>query len=110
HTFGLGSTRLERSQNAVLTGDTLAQQVRALENLIGGGVDTSGEVRLTLREDMQRTAKFLLGEREGTIVMMEVATGAVTALWSWPSYDPNLVAQGDYDAAFDYLTELQEDP
>lgn len=110
YTFGLGSTQLERTQNDVLTGDTLTQQVRALEDLLSTTTDLSGDVVLTLREDMQRTAKFLLGEREGTIVMIEVATGAITAMWSWPSFDPNLVAQSDYDAAFDYLTELQEDP
>ena len=110
YTFGLGSTQLERTQSDVLTGDTFAQQVRALENLIGGAVDTAGEVRLTMREDMQRTAKFLLGGREGSIVMMEVATGAITAMYSYPSFDPNLVAQPDYNAAFEHLTELQNDP
>jgi peptidoglycan glycosyltransferase len=110
HTFGLGSTQLEKTQNAVLTGDTLTQQVRAIEDLIGGAIDTSGEVRLTLREDMQRTAKFLLGDRQGAVVMMEVATGAVTAMYSWPSYDPNLVSDTDYDRAFEYLTALQNDP
>lgn len=110
YTFGLGSTQIERTHNDVLVGDTLTQQVRALEDLLNAGVDVSGEVRLTLREDMQRTAKFLLGPREGAIVMMEVATGAVTAMWSWPSFDPNLVAQDNYDAAYQYLVELQEDP
>ena len=37
-------------------------------------------------------------------------TGAVVAMWSYPSFDPNLVADPDYDAAFDHLTELQADP
>lgn len=110
YTFGLGSTQIERSHNEVLVGDTLTQQVRALEDLLNAGVDVSGEVRLTLREDMQRTAKFLLGPQQGAIVMMEIATGAITAMWSWPSFDPNLVAQDNYDAAFNYLVELQEDP
>ena len=31
-------------------------------------------------------------------------------MWSYPSYDPNLVASIDYDAAYAYLTELQNDP
>lgn len=109
YTFGLGSTQLERSQSDVLTGGTFTQQVRALEDILSTQNDQSGEIRLTLREDMQQVAKFLLGQRQGSIVLMEVETGAVISMWSWPSYDPNRVADLDYDAAFDYLTELQAD-
>ena len=109
-TFGLGSTQIERTRNDVLVGNTLTQQVGALDDLFDPNLDVSGSVRLTLREDMQRTAKFVLGPREGAVVMLEVATGAVTAMWSYPSFDPNLVAQPDYNGAYDYLTALQNDP
>jgi peptidoglycan glycosyltransferase len=109
YTFGLGSTQLERTKSDVLTGGTFSQQVRALDDILSTDNDQSGEVRLTLRDDMQRVAKFLLGERQGAVVMIEVETGAVIAMWSWPSYDPNEVANLDYDAAYDYLTALQED-
>lgn len=107
YTFGLGATQLERTRSGVLTGDTFTQQVRALEDLLNP--DNSGEIRLTLRNDMQQAAKFLLGPREGSVVLMEVQTGAVLAMWSYPSYDPNRVADPDYDVAFEYLTELQAD-
>src|SRR5690606_6788914 len=109
HTFGLGSTQLERSTSDVLTGTTLTQQIRALEDILSVRNDTSGSVVLTMREDMQRVAKFLLGEREGSIVMLDVKSGGVVAMWSYPSFDPNLVAVPDYDAALQYLTDLQED-
>jgi peptidoglycan glycosyltransferase len=109
HTFGLGSTQLETTESDVLTGDTFTQQVRAIEDLLGRSNDNSGSVRLTLREDMQSVSKSLLGEQEGSIVMIEVETGAIVSMWSYPSFDPNLVADPDYDAAFDYLTELQDD-
>lgn len=109
YTFGLGSTQLEQTKSGVLTGDTFTQQVRALEDIFSPTNDNSGELRLTVREDMQAVAKFLLGPREGSVVLMEVDTGAVTAMWSYPSFDPNLIADPDYDAAFDYVTELQAD-
>lgn len=109
HTFGLGSTQLERTKSDVLTGDTFTQQVLAIENILGTNNDNSGELRLTMREDMQSVAKFLLGPREGSIVLMDIETGAVIAMWSYPSFDPNLVADPNYEAAFAYLTDLQND-
>jgi penicillin-binding protein A len=65
HTFGLGSTQLERTKSDVLTGDTFTQQVLAIENIFGTSNDNSGQVRLTLREDLQSVAKFLLGPARG---------------------------------------------
>ncbi len=109
HTFGLGSTQLERTKSGVLTGDTFTQQVRAIEDIFSPTRDNSGEIRLTLRHDMQNVAKFLLGDREGSIVLMDIETGAVISMWSWPSFDPNRVADPDYDSAFSYVTELQAD-
>jgi penicillin-binding protein A len=109
YTFGLGASQLEQTESGVLTGDTFTQQVRALEDLFSRNNDDSGELRLTVRDDMQRVAKFLLGPREGSVVLMEIETGAVISMWSYPSYDPNLVADPDYQTAFDYVTELQAD-
>ena len=109
HTFGLGSTQLERTHSDVLTGDTFTQEMRALGELFSRRGDNSGEIRLTVRADMQQFAKNVLGEREGSIVLMETETGAIISMWSYPSFDPNLVADPDYDAAFDYVTALQND-
>jgi penicillin-binding protein A len=109
YTFGLGSTQLEKTASDVLSGDTFTQQVRALDDLFSGTNDQSGAVNVTLRSDFQNIAKFLLGDREGSIVLMEPKTGAIKAMWSYPSYDPNLVADIDYDAAYAYLTQLQND-
>jgi peptidoglycan glycosyltransferase len=110
HTFGLGSTQLERTESDVLTGSTGTQQIRGLPAALGGEPDNSGSVQLTMRRDLQDTAKFLLGEREGSIVMLEPATGKVLSMWSYPSFDPNAVADSDYDAAFDALSALQDAP
>ena len=60
HTFGLGSTQIERVETEILTGSTAVQQVRAIPALLGGDADTSGSIRLTLRNDFQQIAKFLL--------------------------------------------------
>jgi peptidoglycan glycosyltransferase len=110
YTFGLGSTQLEKTENDVLSGDTFTQQVRALDDIFtDAATDQSGDVQVTLRNDMQNVAKFLLGDREGSIVVLDVQTGAIKAMWSYPSYDPQRVADLDYDSAYNYLTELQDD-
>jgi penicillin-binding protein A len=110
HTFGLGSTQLERTMSSELTGSTGEQQVLAIPDLLRGRVDNSGTVVLTMRRDLQEAAKFLLGPREGSIVMLDPTTGAILAMWSYPTFDPNTIANPDYDAAFAALTALQEDP
>jgi penicillin-binding protein A len=110
HTFGLGSTQLERTMSSVLTGSTPEQQLLALPGLLAGQRDNSGTVVLSMRHDLQQAAKFALGGREGSIVMMDPRTGAVLAMWSFPTFDPNVIADPDYTAAFNALTELQADP
>lgn len=109
HTFGLGSTQIEKTQTGVLSGNTFEQQVGAIGDIFAGATDQSGEVRLTVSNELQAVAKFLLGPREGSVVLMEVETGAINAMWSYPSFDPNEVASSDYDAAYDYVVALQAD-
>jgi peptidoglycan glycosyltransferase len=104
YTFGFGSTQVERQYDGVLTGNTEEQQLRALGNVLGGEDDDSGTVELTLDADLQRVARDALGQREGSIVVLEPSTGAVKAMWSYPSYDPNLIADPDFDTASDVLT------
>ncbi|MEZ5294780.1 MAG: penicillin-binding transpeptidase domain-containing protein [Ilumatobacteraceae bacterium] len=106
---GSASTQLERSRSDVLTGDTFTQQVRALGKTSCRPTTTVGSGPPHTPQDMQQVAKFLLGQRQGSIVLMEVETGALIFHVVGPSYDPNLVADPDYDAAFEYVTELQAD-
>ena len=51
-----------------------------LGDLLDGQVDNAGTVQLSLRADAQQVAKFLLGGRTGSIVVMEPATGAVRVM------------------------------
>jgi len=96
--FTLGSTQIEETQNAVLSGNTPAQQLNGLRNLFNDRVNT-GDVVLTLRADIQRVAQQALGNREGSVVVLDPRNGAVKALWSYPSNDPNLIADHDFNKA-----------
>ncbi len=109
-TFAFGSTQVERTLSEVLTGTTATQQVRSLGSLLGGDVDSSGSVELTLRHDAQQVAKFLLGGRTGSVSVIEPATGRVVAMYSNPTYDPNTFVNEPFEVAQERLTALQEDP
>ncbi|WP_239651874.1 penicillin-binding protein 2 [Neosynechococcus sphagnicola] len=47
-------------------------------------------VQLTLDLDLQQAAEKALGQRRGAVVVLDVKTGAVLAMASGPSFDPNL--------------------
>ncbi len=51
-------------------------------------------IYLTLDKGLQADAENILGERLGAIVVMDVNTGFVLAIASYPRFDPNLFATG----------------
>ena len=109
-TYAFGSTKVERFYGDVLTGTTAEQQVHGLGGLLEGQVDNAGTVQLALRADAQQVAKFLLGGRTGSIVVMEPATGAVRVMYSNPSYDPNTFVNAEFEVAQQAITDLQNAP
>ena len=113
HTVGyfslnLGATGVEDSYNAELAGRTLDLSFRSIDDLFVER-DRVGDVTLTLRADVQRVAREQLGERPGSVVALDPRTGELLALWSWPSFDPNAVANQDFAAANEAFTLLQLD-
>ena len=98
-TLNFGATQIERDFGDVLTGQTTEQQVRSLGDLLSSEVDNAGTVQLTLRSDLQAAAAFLLGDRSGSVVVTEVDTGAVLAMYSNPTYDPNTFVTAPFAAA-----------
>jgi peptidoglycan glycosyltransferase len=109
-TLSFGSTQAERQYGDVLTGQTTEQQIRALGDLLSSEVDNSGSVQLTLRHDLQQVAKFALGSRTGSVVVIELETGAVRAMYSNPTYDPNSFVNLPFDEAQAQIVALQEAP
>lgn len=109
-TFAFGATQVEREYGDVLTGSTATQQVRGLVDLLSGEVDNSGSVQLSIRHDAQLAARFHLGDNEGSVVVIEPKTGAIRAMWSNPSYDPNTFVNQEFEEAQQTIIDLQEDP
>ncbi|SFM99086.1 penicillin-binding protein 2 [Thermodesulforhabdus norvegica] len=96
----IGKTGLERVYESVLRGkngmeavevDALGRRLGVLdrENPIPGR-----NVWLTLDWELQRYASEIMRDKEGALVVLDVKTGAIRAMVSSPSYDPNLFVRG----------------
>ena len=107
-TFGYGATQIEKVRNDVLAGRTIEQQIKGFRSLFNGE-NTTGTVETTIDADIQQAAKDALGNREGSVVVIEPATGAVKAMWSSPTYNANFVAD-QKTITSDVLTYLNEIP
>lgn len=103
--FTFGAEGVEREYNDALIGRTASQELSGLTDILGG-TNPLGDVRLTLRHDMQRQARESLGQRKGSVVALDPVTGEVFALWSYPSFDPNRIAVNDGSLANSAWTEL----
>jgi len=113
HTVGyfslnLGATGVEDTYGSELAGRTLDLSFRRLDDLFVDR-DRVGDLRLTLRADAQRVAREQLGERQGSVVALDPRSGDVLALWSWPSFDPNVLSGHDFEAANAAFAALQAD-
>ena len=109
YSFRLGSTGVERTYNAELTGRTSSLQLRELSGFFSDP-SSEGDVVLTVQSEVQRTAKDALGTLTGSVVALDPRTGAILAMYSNPTYDPNLISTNDGQTAADVKTVLDASP
>jgi peptidoglycan glycosyltransferase len=107
--FQLGSAGVEKTYNDALAGRTISFNLRELGDLF---VDRErvGNVTLSLRNDVQEVARDELAGRNGSVVALDPRNGEILALYSNPSYDPNVLANHDFTAAAAAADQLNQDP
>jgi len=96
----IGQYGLERRWEEVLRGQSGGQQVEV--DALGRRVRVLHEVpdvpgytfHMTFDRRLQETAFAALNGKEGTIVALDVNTGAILAMVSTPAFDPNTFARG----------------
>ncbi len=68
------------------------------------------DVATTIDVDIQKAAEDSLGDKVGSVVMLEPGTGNVLAIASHPTFDPNVFILGPTKDEFAYLKDEQQRP
>ncbi|HEY8721531.1 peptidoglycan D,D-transpeptidase FtsI family protein [Pengzhenrongella sp.] len=87
-----GRTGIERASNDYLTGSADSLFLTRIQDLFTGRQPQGSSVELTINPKMQQAAWDALGDQRGAVVALDPSTGAILAMVSKPSFDPNLAA------------------
>ncbi len=102
-----GAEGIERSFNDQLLGESRVLSMQDIEDRFLGGGSDGDDVVLTIDSELQRAAREALGNERGAIVAIDPTDGAVRALYSNPSYDPNPLASHDGKEARSFRRSLR---
>lgn len=105
-----GASGIERVENGVLSGNDPRLFVDRIQQLFAGRRQSGGAVSLTLDSSAQQAAFAGLGNHRGAVVAVDAHTGAVLALVSTPSFDPQLLAPNDPSRVRTEYDRLTADP
>lgn len=108
------ATGVERSADAFLAGTDDALFADRVRDLFTGSRTPGGDVVTTLSQAAQQTAYEQLrdngtGTDRGAVVALDPGTGALQAMVSLPSFDPNPLASHDTQQAQAAYEELEAD-
>jgi penicillin-binding protein A len=113
YSYDRASTGLERTYNAQLAGTDDALFVRRLVDMATNKTPEGASVQTTIVPKVQKAAADALGNQKGAVVALDPKTGAVLALVTSPTFDPNDIASHDIEAAgkaYDRLASNSQDP
>lgn len=106
--FDAGADGLESSWDEELRGERNELEDTLRELL--GGESTTADLELTVSVELQRASRDALGERRGSVVVLDAQSGAIEAMWSFPSFDPNPLSDTDTGRARAAREQLLADP
>ncbi|WP_329017072.1 penicillin-binding protein 2 [Micromonospora rifamycinica] len=111
----LGDTGIERLENDFLAGTSDALLGNRIKDMFTGDESGGGNVLLSISKRAQDTAYEQLrnnrnGAERGAAIAIDPRTGAVQALVSMPSFDPNPLVDHDTNAASAAYNKYEQDP
>jgi penicillin-binding protein A len=105
-----GRTGIERVEDQILSGNDPRFSLQQVSDLIAGRTRKGGSVLLTLNVKAQMAAAEAMKGKVGAVVALDPSTGAILALVSNPSYDPNLLASHNSNTQIKAWNTLIKDP
>ncbi|MFC7528940.1 peptidoglycan D,D-transpeptidase FtsI family protein [Actinoplanes sp. GCM10030250] len=111
---GLGAVGIEASENDFLSGQSDKLLADRISNMFTGEDTSGGNVLLSLNTKAQETAWKQMtnnerGVKKGAAVAIDPRTGAIQAMVSMPSFDPNPLVSHDQAAAKKAYDKLNGD-
>ncbi|WBB65693.1 penicillin-binding protein 2 [Micromonospora sp. WMMD812] len=111
----LADTGIERAENDFLAGTSDQLLGDRIKDMFTGDQTAGGNVLLTLSKRAQDVAYEQLrtnqvGAKRGAAIAIDPRTGAVQALVSMPSFDPNPLASHETAEAAAAYNQLEQDP
>lgn len=106
--FGAGGG-LERAENSLLNGSSDRLFYRRVSDVFAGQRPRGVNIETTIHAAAQRAAVQGLGNNRGAAVALDPRTGAILALATSPSYDPNALASHDMAAVQTAWDDLNAD-
>ena len=111
-----GKTGLEQHYEFELHGTSGYEQMevdaggRPVRTLTRTAPVPGNNLTLTVDAKLQQIAEQAFGDRKGSLVAIEPATGGILALVSMPNYDPNLFVDGIGTADWEALNNSPDKP
>lgn len=113
-----GSAGLEASFDQYLSGSQALDPLLEKQREILHRPTVGNDLYLTISPSLQSAAQQALGERKGAVVVLDVQTGAILALASWPHIDPQQMSFNPYaddwgtenKRIIDYYNSVNDDP
>ena len=115
-TRSIGKLGLERFYEEQLHGTTGSEEVevnhrsRVLRQLSIEAPKPGTDLHLAIAVEMQEQAKKSLRQNRGAIVAMDPRDGAILAMYSNPSYDPNLFVTGISQKDYSLILNSKDKP
>lgn len=97
--IGYGATDIESVLDKYLAGTDSSESVANFMDTLTGKSKKGGDVQLTLQNSVQQAAIKGLNGRSGSVVALDPTTGAILAMYSNPTFDPNGIASNDGDTS-----------
>jgi peptidoglycan glycosyltransferase len=114
YSYTYGRNAVELTQNDILSGSDPRLFVNRVVDMFGNSEPKGGDVSLTIEPAAQRAAYNglrALGQNvKGSVVALDPSTGAIQAMVSSPSYNPNALSSHDLSKIQAAWERLDGDP